>query len=233
MFSARNPIFLKKHPSSLAMKFDRKTIMTIFILFLFSGSILISLANILMQPKTAPVQIAVIETTMGTIEIELDAENAPITVANFIKYANSGFYDGLIIHRVISGPYIYIIQGGGFFPNGTLKYTDSPIALESNTGLSNVRGTIAMARTTDPNSATSQFFINTHNNNTILNYQNADNPGYAVFGTVVKGMEVVDAIEVVQTTIKDAYFPEFDVTMEAADWPVEDIIIESVTIKEA
>ena len=164
--------------------------------------------------------VATMNTNMGTIKIELFPDKAPVTVKNFISYVNDSFYDGTIFHRVINN---FMIQGGGFLPDGTQKKTKAPITLESNNNLSNTVGTIAMARTNEPNSATSQFFINVKDND-FLNYKNDQNPGYAVFGKVVSGMDVVNAIKVVQTTTKGAY----------QDWPVEDVKIINVKIdKEA
>jgi cyclophilin family peptidyl-prolyl cis-trans isomerase len=161
-------------------------------------------------------EIAVIETNMGTIEVELDRAHAPVTVENFISYANAGHYNGTIFHRVIRG---FMIQGGGFTPNGAQKTTKAPIKLESNNGLKNTAGTIAMARTNVPDSATSQFFINTIDND-FLNYA-PGNPGYAVFGKVISGMDVVAKIEGVRTTTK----------MGMGDWPSQDVIITGVHIK--
>ena len=164
--------------------------------------------------------VATMNTNMGTIKIELFPDKAPVTVKNFISYVNDSFYDGTIFHRVINN---FMIQGGGFLPDGTQKKSKAPITLESNNNLSNTVGTIAMARTNEPNSATSQFFINVKDND-FLNYKNDQNPGYAVFGKVVSGMDVVNAIKVVQTTTKGAY----------QDWPVEDVKIINVKIdKEA
>ncbi|MEO5735449.1 MAG: peptidylprolyl isomerase [Rubrivivax sp.] len=135
-------------------------------------------------------------TTAGDIVIELDREKAPKTVDNFLHYVKSGHYDGTIFHRVISG---FMIQGGGYKADLSEKPTRAPIALESRKGLSNERGTIAMARTGMPDSATSQFFINVADN-TMLDQPNArDGNGYAVFGRVVDGMEVVDKIREVAT----------------------------------
>lgn len=163
-------------------------------------------------------KIIVIETSKGNIEVELEMEKAPITTDNFMNYVESGFYEGTVFHRVIPN---FMVQGGGFLTSGTQKSTLKPIKLESTsiTGLSNMRGTIAMARTNVPDSATSQFFINTKDND-FLNYASS-NPGYAVFGKVVKGMDVVDAIEKVKTSSKGYY----------DDWPVEDIIILKVYVK--
>lgn len=152
----------------------------------------------------------ILETTKGAIEIEFYPQQAPVTVANFLAYANEGYYDGTVFHRVMSG---FMIQGGGFTPDGSQKPTRDPIKLESNNGLRNDIGTVAMARTMIPDSATSQFFINIANN-TFLNYA-PGNDGYAVFGKVVKGMEVVNAIAAVKTGSRDGN----------SDWPVEDIII--------
>lgn len=164
------------------------------------------------RPKMNEYETIIMETTEGIIEIEIDFKNAPITSANFKEYVENGFYDGTIFHRIIEG---FMIQGGGFTKEGEMKETRDPIKLESNNGLKNDKGTIAMARTSDPNSATSQFFINTANND-FLNYADG-NPGYAVFGKVVSGIEVINKIEGVET---------FE------DWPIEDVIIIRTYIKE-
>ena len=158
------------------------------------------------------------QTTQGNITLELDRANAPITVENFISYVEDDFYSGTVFHRVIDG---FMIQGGGFTEDQVQKETKTPIMLESYNGLSNTRGTIAMARTNVPNSATSQFFINVVDN-TFLDFQSASQPGYAVFGEVIQGMEVVDQIRLAQTTTKGPH----------QNWPVEDIVITSVTILE-
>lgn len=155
-------------------------------------------------------EIAVFETTKGNIEIELDRDHAPATVENFVSYMNSGFYDGTIFHRVIEG---FMIQGGGFTPDGKEKQTNPPVKLESDNGLSNLEGTIAMARTNDPDSATSQFFINVANN-TFLDH-GPENDGYAVFGKVISGMDAVNKIKSVQTAARGHH----------DDWPVEDVVI--------
>jgi len=162
---------------------------------------------------------AVIQTSKGEIHIELFAEQAPLTVANFINYANNGFYDGTIFHRVISH---FMIQGGGFTPEMEKKATGEPITNEANNGLSNKRGTIAMARTNEPHSATAQFFINVQDNMN-LDYTGQTAPGgwgYAVFGRVTHGMEVVDEIRFVQTTRVGPY----------SDVPVEPVIIEHISV---
>lgn len=138
-----------------------------------------------------------LQTTKGDIVVELAPQKAPRTVENFLSYVADKHYDGTIFHRVIDG---FMIQGGGFTEDFTQKPTRAPIVLESDNGLKNDRGTIAMARTMVPNSATSQFFINVANN-TPLN-AGPGNPGYAVFGKVVEGMDVVDQIRAVPTTSK-------------------------------
>ena len=155
-------------------------------------------------------------TSMGEIELELYQDKAPASVANFVEYANSGYYDGTIFHRVISH---FMIQGGGFTPDMQKKGTREPIPNESNNGLSNRRGTIAMARLPQPHSATSQFFINVQNNMN-LDHKGGNGWGYAVFGKVTRGMEVVDDIRYVQTGTRGPF----------SDVPVEPVIIESVKI---
>ncbi|MBI2176492.1 peptidyl-prolyl cis-trans isomerase [Candidatus Woesearchaeota archaeon] len=158
----------------------------------------------------------ILETTKGTIEIELYPQQAPVTVENFLHYASEGFYDGTVFHRVMPG---FMAQGGGFTPDGTQKETHEPIKLESSNGLKNELGTVAMARTMIPDSATSQFFINVANND-FLNHA-PGNDGYAVFGRVVKGMNVASAIVAVKTGSRDGN----------SDWPVEDIVITKAYVK--
>ena len=140
---------------------------------------------------------AIVETSMGTITLELNEEKAPVTVANFIDYAKSGHYDGTIFHRVIDG---FMIQGGGFTKEMNQKETKAPIRNEAANGLKNARGTIAMARTSVVDSATSQFFINLVDNS-FLDFQSPTPQGfgYTVFGQVTDGLEVVDAIAKVST----------------------------------
>ncbi|ABR54358.1 peptidyl-prolyl cis-trans isomerase cyclophilin type [Methanococcus vannielii SB] len=162
--------------------------------------------------------IAEIKTNMGSMKLKLFDDKAPITVKNFKKYAETGFYDEIIFHRVIKG---FMAQGGGFTKDGLQKDTFEPIKNEAKNGLSNKRGTIAMARTNAINSATSQFFINTVDN-AFLNYQNDQNYGYAVFGEMIEGFDVLDKIELVKTGNR-GYFQ---------DWPVTDVIIEKVIIEE-
>ncbi|MBD3239779.1 MAG: peptidyl-prolyl cis-trans isomerase [Chitinivibrionales bacterium] len=159
-----------------------------------------------------------IETSLGEIVVELDSAAAPKTVANFLQYARDGFYDGTVFHRVIKG---FMIQGGGMTPDLARKQTRAPVENEADNGLKNDRGTIAMARTNDPHSATSQFFINTVDN-AALNHS-GKNPrgwGYCVFGKVVSGMETVDKIEGVQTTSRGPY----------RDVPAQTVPIEKVTV---
>lgn len=157
-------------------------------------------------------------TTVGPITLELDAENAPKTVENFLSYVSNGFYDGTIFHRVIDN---FMIQGGGFDADMSQKETGAPIENEANNGLKNMRGSIAMARTQDPHSATAQFFINVKDND-FLNHtgENMQGWGYAVFGKVAEGEDVLDKIRCVQTSSRAGH----------QDVPVEPIIIESVTI---
>ena len=157
-------------------------------------------------------------TTVGPMTLELDADNAPKTVENFLSYVSSGFYDDTIFHRVINN---FMVQGGGFTADMEQKATQAPIENEANNGLKNARGTIAMARTQDPHSATAQFFINVQDND-FLNHtgENMQGWGYAVFGKVTEGEDVLDKIRCVQTGSQAGH----------QDVPVEPIIIESVTI---
>lgn len=157
-----------------------------------------------------------LETSMGNIVIELNKQAAPVTTKNFLEYVEAGFYDGTIFHRVIPG---FMIQAGGFTRDIQRKKTRSPIINEAKNGLSNLRGTIAMARTSDPNSATSQFFIN-HKDNKPLDSVASANRGYAVFGKVTEGMDVVDAIAVVKTTTRKGM----------DDVPVEPVVIDSARV---
>lgn len=169
-----------------------------------------------MEPNANPK--AVIHTSLGDITLELFAEAAPVSVENFVSYAQDGFYDGTIFHRVISH---FMIQGGGMTPDLKAKPTGEPIVNESANDISNTRGTIAMARTSDPDSATSQFFINVQDNPSLD--KNPTSAGYAVFGKVTEGMEVVDEIRFVETNSQPPYH----------DVPVEPILIESVEIRAA
>ena len=165
---------------------------------------------------TVPKPQVTIATSSGNITLELDPTAAPITVNNFLTYLHGGFYTSTLFHRVIAG---FMIQGGGY-TTGLVKKNgqNAPITLESNNGLSNLRGTIAMARTNDADSATSEFFINAVNN-AFLDYQSASSPGYAVFGTVLQGMDVVDAIAKQATGTVNG----------VADVPLTDVTIKSVS----
>ena len=156
------------------------------------------------------------KTTEGDIRVELYPEKAPKTVANFLDYVKSGQYSGTIFHRVIPG---FMIQGGGYTQSFAEKPTRAPIPLESRNGLKNATGTLAMARTSDPNSATAQFFINTADN-TGLDYPGQDGNGYAVFGKVTSGMDVVKKIEGTPTTTRGPM----------SDVPQKPIVIESATV---
>ncbi len=158
------------------------------------------------------------ETSMGTIIIELDSKAAPQTVTNFLEYVRAGFYDNTIFHRVIKS---FMIQGGGFTPQMQQKITRPPVANEADNGLKNNVGTIAMARTNAPHSATSQFFINVKDND-FLNHtaKTARGWGYCVFGRVIKGIEVVHAIEKVKTGVQFGY----------SDVPAEPVVIKKVSL---
>ncbi|MEC7096021.1 MAG: peptidylprolyl isomerase [Pseudomonadota bacterium] len=158
------------------------------------------------------------KTLLGDMTLELDADKAPATVANFVEYAQSGHYDGTIFHRVINN---FMVQGGGFDTDMRQKGTNAPIQNEANNGLKNDRGTIAMARTMDPHSATAQFFINVSDND-FLNFsgENMQGWGYAVFGRVVEGEDVLDKIRVVPTGSQAGH----------QDVPTDPIVIESVTV---
>jgi cyclophilin family peptidyl-prolyl cis-trans isomerase len=151
-----------------------------------------------------------LETSLGNMRVRLNRVAAPVTVANFLSYADSEFYDGLIFHRVISG---FVIQGGGYFPGLTEKPPNDPIVLETSDALLNERGTIAMARTSDPDSATSQFYFNLVDNPDLD--PNASSEGYAVFGEITEGLEVMDAIGAVSTQMQNGF----------NDVPVNDILI--------
>ena len=151
-----------------------------------------------------------IETSLGTMVAELDAEKAPVTVKNILQYVDDKFYDGTIFHRVIEG---FMIQGGGYNRDMTRKETRNPIQNEADNGLGNSRGTLSMARTSDPHSGTAQFFIN-HTDNANLDYQGENSWGYAVFGKLVSGEDVLDKIATVETARGDA--------------PVETVVIRSI-----
>lgn len=161
-----------------------------------------------------------LHTNFGDIELELDFDNTPITAKNFQSYAQEGFYDGTIFHRVINN---FMVQGGGFEPGMQQKSTKDPIENEADKGGSNVTGSIAMARTSDPHSASAQFFINVKDND-FLNFKSKDMQGwgYCVFGRVTNGMEVIEKIKAVDTTSRAGH----------QDVPVDDVVIERVTVSE-
>lgn len=158
-----------------------------------------------------------VQTNMGDFVLELNPKAAPKTVENFLTYVKSGFYKNTLFHRVIPN---FMIQGGGFVSGMEEKDTRKAIALESRNGLSNLRGTIAMARTSDPNSATSQFFINVRDNHFLDASQAQDGYGYAVFGRVISGMQTVDAIARVKTHSVGYY----------NDVPIRDVIVKNMTV---
>ncbi len=161
------------------------------------------------------------KTSMGNFVVELDSDKAPKTTANFLNYVKSGFYNGTIFHRVIDG---FMIQGGGFTPDLVQKPTDTPVASEAQNGLKNNTYTIAMARTSDPDSATAQFFINVKDN-AGLDFPNAMGNGYTVFGKVISGTQTIDAIRKVPTGIASA--PRMG---RMSDVPTKVVTIESATI---
>ena len=187
------------------------------------GAMLFALTAVEDGVAAANPQVA-IKTSLGEIVVELYPDKAPKTVENFLQYVRDGFYDGTVFHRVISG---FMIQGGGFtadfYKPGAAQFgqkpTRAPIPLESKNGLKNDTGWIAMARTSDPNSATAQFFINVNNNDS-LNHPQPDGHGYAVFGKVIKGMEAVNAIKAVKTTRNGPF----------GDVPADPVRIEAVSI---
>lgn len=182
------------------------------------GQALIATALALGTHLVAHAQKVRFATSAGDIVIELDAAKAPKTVANFVEYANSGHYEGTVFHRVIPN---FMIQGGGMTADMKEKPTRAPIPLESGNGLDNVRGSVAMARTMDPNSATAQFFINVTDNGFLNKAQSRDGNGYAVFGKVVAGMDVVDKIRAVPTGNKGMH----------QNVPLEPIVIKKVSVE--
>jgi peptidyl-prolyl cis-trans isomerase A (cyclophilin A) len=157
-------------------------------------------------------------TSLGDIVLELDATKAPRSVANFVQYVKEGHYNGTVFHRVIDN---FMVQGGGLLADMSQKPTRAPIPLESRNGLANVRGSVAMARTNDPDSATAQFFINLKDNDFLNASQARDGNGYAVFGKVIAGMDVVDRIRAVPTTTKGPY----------QNVPTDPILIKRATVE--
>jgi cyclophilin family peptidyl-prolyl cis-trans isomerase len=179
---------------------------------------LLSLVLLSFAAQGAPVNVAM-ETSLGTIKLELCPDKAPATVANFVQYAKDGHYNGTVFHRVIKG---FMIQGGGYDESFDQRKTRAPVQNEAKNGLKNVRGSIAMARTSDPHSASSQFFIN-HGDNDFLDYPGRDGWGYAVFGKVTEGMDVVEKI---------ANTPTGSTPPFGRDVPLKAVLIKSVTISE-
>lgn len=168
------------------------------------------------SPALAGNPVVVIDTSMGIIKAELYPDKSPVTVKNFLDYVDDKFYDGTIFHRVIPN---FMIQGGGMGPDFKEKKTRDPIANEAGNGLANARGTLAMARTSEPDSATSQFFINVKDNAFLDRANAVDKVGYCVFGKVTEGMEVVDKIVAVKTGAKGPF---------RSDVPQEDVVIKSI-----
>ena len=179
----------------------------------------LSLLALSFTAQGKPVNVT-LDTSLGTIKLELDADKAPLTVANFVAYAKAGHYDGLVFHRVIKG---FMIQGGGYDGQNQQRATKAPVKNEAKNGLKNARGTIAMARTSDPHSATSQFFIN-HKDNDFLDYPGQDGWGYTVFGKVTEGMDVVDKIAETPT----GSLPPF-----GRDVPLKAVVIKSIKVQES
>ena len=176
------------------------------------AAVLLTAAALVATPALA--QKVKLETSAGEIVVELDAAKAPKSVANFLQYVKAGHYDGTIFHRVISN---FMIQGGGMSADMKEKETRAPIALESRNGLTNQRGTLAMARTQDPNSATAQFFINVKDNDFLNQANSRDGNGYAVFGKVIQGMDVVDKIKATPTG--------------PGDVPLQPVVIKHATVE--
>jgi cyclophilin family peptidyl-prolyl cis-trans isomerase len=179
------------------------------LLYLFAFSLFLSST---VQAETVSV---LMKTTKGEITLALDSAKAPKTVANFLRYVDESFYNGTLFHRVIPD---FMIQGGGLTPDMQRKITHDPVENEADNGLKNLRGTISMARTNNPHSATAQFFIN-HRDNANLDYAGKHRWGYAVFGKVTKGMDIVDSIATVATTTRD----------DRRDVPEQPILIESIS----
>lgn len=195
----------------------KSIIPTLATVFIVSFVCLAGPATAQTASETNPVKV-LLETNKGAIELELDTAKAPITVANFVKYIKAGFYEGVIFHRVIPG---FMIQGGGFSPAMLKKSTYGNIQNEAKNGLKNVKGSIAMARTSRPHSASSQFFINLKDN-TNLDYPGSDGWGYCVFGKVTKGIETVEAIAATKTVRKGPH----------GNVPVEPIVIKGARVLE-
>ena len=189
--------------------------MVIKLIFMIFPALTLSASSVMADSVNPVVRI---ETTLGIIKLELDYQEAPKTVNNFLSYMNDKFYDDTIFHRVIKN---FMIQGGGLKEDMSKKPTKSPIINEADNGLKNLRGTIAMARTSDPHSATSQFFINLKNNSNLDHRgKNTQKWGYCVFGKVIEGMDIVDAIAQSRTMIKG----------QRRDVPVSPIVIKNMSL---
>ena len=182
-----------------------------------AGFVALTAPSVSAQDKAAAAPRVLLATSAGDITLQLDPEKAPKTVANFLEYVKSGHYDGTVFHRVMDG---FMIQGGGFTPDMAQKPTRAPIPLESRNGLKNERGSVAMARTSAPDSATAQFFINVVDNAMLDQANSRDGQGYAVFGKVVGGMDVVDKIRKVETGTRGGH----------QNVPVSPVVIRSATI---
>jgi peptidyl-prolyl cis-trans isomerase A (cyclophilin A) len=208
---------------------NTRTLITMFAVILIGTAALFaqqSKVSKMDQPKGNP--IVVMKTSMGTIKIELFEDKAPISVKNFLSYVDEKYFNGTVFHRVIKG---FMIQGGGFEATDPIKQkpTKAQIKNESDNGLKNERGTLAMARTNDPNSATSQFFINVVNNSFLDKAEG--NPGYAVFAKVIEGMDVVDKIRAVKTGTFPAIslYQGKEIKQQFQDVPETKVVIESIT----
>jgi len=213
---AAHPVHLTLNfPPSLDFEEDMKAICKLWTLL---GLVAVTMASTASAAEPVVVDLT---TSEGVIRLELDAEKAPKTVANFVSYVNSGHYDGTIFHRVIPS---FMIQGGGMAADMKEKKTEPPVVNESSNGLRNVKYTVAMARTSAPNSATSQFFINVANNDFLDRANAQDGYGYAVFGKVVSGQEVVDKIAAKKTSTKRD---------PASGIPMGDVPVEPITITSA
>ncbi|GLI38150.1 peptidylprolyl isomerase [Geobacter hydrogenophilus] len=193
----------------------KRIILALIICGFFSVLLIAGNADAAAKAEKAKNPVVLMETTLGAVKIELYPDKAPVSVKNFLDYVNSGFYNGTIFHRVIPG---FMAQGGGFTADRKQKETKAPIKNEARNGLKNDRGTIAMARTANPDSATAQFFINVVNNDG-LNRPNPDGFGYAVFGRVIEGMDVVDKIVATPTQRLNMVF---------ANLPMTPVVITSV-----
>jgi cyclophilin family peptidyl-prolyl cis-trans isomerase len=185
-----------------------------FFLCTFVAAALLGILSVVTVAAKKDNPVVVIDTSLGKIKVELNEEKAPVTVKNFLAYVDAKFYDGTLFHRVIPR---FMVQGGGFEPGLKEKTTKDPIKNEAANGLSNERGTIAMARTPDPDSATAQFFINVADNKRSLD-KTDDNPGYAVFGKVIEGMDVADKIVAVDSKTSGMH----------DHVPLEDVVINSI-----